>query len=141
MITYRKLNRYKYQLVEGFEFQTSLIGKEMFSLHKWVILKKDGLLTFMKGYCWDGPSGPTFDTKNFMRGSLVHDGLYQLLSEHNMPKKEREAFRKDADMILWSLCKEDGMSSIRAWWVYWGVRIFGRPLAFWKRQSDITVAP
>jgi hypothetical protein len=37
-----------------------------------------------KGYAWNGPSGPTLDTRNFMRGSLVHDALYQLMREGRM---------------------------------------------------------
>jgi len=36
-------------------------------------------LLIERGYAWDGPSGPTFDTKDFMIPSLVHDALYQLL--------------------------------------------------------------
>jgi len=68
-----------------------------------------------KGYAPDGPSGPTLDTANFMRGSLVHDTLYQLMREgllnHNLP-------REAADRILQSLYREDGMLALRAWWVY-----------------------
>ncbi|MGH7536144.1 MAG: DUF1353 domain-containing protein, partial [Gemmatimonadales bacterium] len=41
-------------------------------------LQGRGYLTVKEGYAWDGPSGPTVDTKDFMRGSLVHDALYQL---------------------------------------------------------------
>lgn len=44
-----------------------------------VILTKDGWMTLMKGYAWDGPSGPTIDTKSTLRASLIHDGLYQLM--------------------------------------------------------------
>ena len=36
-------------------------------------LYPSGLLTIRKGFAWDGASGPTFDTKNSMRASLVHD--------------------------------------------------------------------
>jgi len=37
-----------------------------------------GSLCIREGYSWDGPSGPAIDTVDFMRGSLVHDALYQL---------------------------------------------------------------
>ena len=30
-----------------------------------------------------------------------------------------------ADKLLQTICKQDGMSGVRAWWVYWGVRMFG----------------
>ena len=51
----------------------------------------------------------------------MHDALYQLMGDGLLPLSEREA----ADATLRRICLEDGMSSIRAWWVYWGVRIGG----------------
>lgn len=81
-------------------------------------LDVSGLLTMKKGYAWDGPSGPTIDTKTFMRGSLVHDALYQLLRNGHLPPGCRE----DADQELHRICREDGMSSIRAWVVLQAVR-------------------
>jgi len=48
-------------------------------LHPYLKLDGDGQFEFSKGYAWDGPSGSTVDTLNFMRGSLVHDALYQLI--------------------------------------------------------------
>ena len=74
------------------------------------------------GYAWDGPSGPTIDTKNFMRGSLVHDGLYQLMREGLLAHEE---YRKSADDLLRDICVEDGMSKFRAWYVHRAVRISG----------------
>ena len=78
-----------------------------------------------KGYCWDGPSGPTIDTDNFMRGSLFHDSWYQIMREYAYFRK----YRNDADKLLTLHCVEDGMSSLRATWVYWGVKTFGRRAA------------
>ena len=37
-----------------------------------------------KDYAWDGPSGPTIDTSNSMRASLVHDVLYQAMREEGL---------------------------------------------------------
>jgi hypothetical protein len=79
----------------------------------------NGVLTCFSGYEWDGASGPAIDTANFMRGSLFHDALYQLMHEGVIPWKNR----KRADKILREICLADGMSKIRAWWVYVGVRI------------------
>jgi len=78
-------------------------------------------LTIHEGYAWDGASGPTIDTKSFMRGSLVHDALYQLISTKKLGKEHR----RDADKVLYRICREDGMSWFRAKYVYYAVRKFG----------------
>lgn len=83
-------------------------------------------LTLARGYAWDGPSGPTIDTLNFMRGSLIHDALYQLMRDSAL---DHNIHREAADRILQKICKEDGMWSLRAWWVYQGVRLFAAPAA------------
>lgn len=75
------------------------------------------------GYAWDGPSGPTIDTKTFIRASLVHDALYQLMREE---KLDRIKYREDADQLLKRICLEDGMNSFRAAYVYKFVRWFGK---------------
>lgn len=111
---------YKYQLAAGhatkvFVFPTVHIATE------YIVLSKEGVLVINEGYAWDGPSGPTVDTKNFMRGSLVHDALYQLMREGLLP----EYWREQADKELQRICIEDGMWRIRAWWVYRAVRDFG----------------
>ena len=69
---YRK--GYKYQLYEDYEIITTIIPYGSVS-NDYVAIDCTGLLTVFKGYAWDGPSGPTFDTKTFMRGSLVHDAI------------------------------------------------------------------
>lgn len=100
----------------------------------------DGALTFIvkKGYAWDGPSGPTIDTKNFMRGSLLHDGLYQLIREGYLNKK---TYRIVADKILYEACRQSGMSWIRANVVYYSVRVFGNPSALSTGARPLLIAP
>ena len=121
-ITYRNLSGYKYSLLNTYTHVTGLrIEKPLSTKMGWVKLNRDGVLTLKKGYAWDGPSGPTIDTKDFMRGSLVHDGLYQLMREKLLPKRDR----KKADEILWMICLEDGMPKARANYVYHAVRTFG----------------
>ena len=66
MIKYRE--GYKYQLVEDYTVKTSITPKQDVAKDEWIQLKMDGTLTIKDGYAWDGPSGPTIDTKNFMRG-------------------------------------------------------------------------
>jgi hypothetical protein len=91
----------------------------------WLELDPDGTLRIRPGYAWDGPSGPTIDTPSFMRGSLGHDALYQLMREGHLS----HACRAPADQVLRRICKEDGMWGPRRWWVYHGVRIFADPAA------------
>ena len=52
-----------------------------------------------------------------------------------------EVHREAADRLLQQICKEDGMSSIRAWWVYKGVRIGGGPAADPALNKPLTRAP
>ena len=132
MIYYKKRRRYKYNLHENYEYQADINVEEPCDLG-YVKITEDGLLTVSVGYAWDGPSGPTFDSKNFMRGSLVHDALYQLIRE----KKINEDQRRRSDEILRKICLENGMSKIRAWWVFWGVYLFGSGAA----KPDLLSAP
>lgn len=90
----------------------------------------DGVLYIRNGYAWDGPSGPTIDTPDFMRGSLVHDALYQLLREDHLPRE----FRDQADDVLVQICEEDGMPGFRRAYVRMGVKIGGGPAAFTPTQ-------
>lgn len=117
MIKYKK--GYKYQLCE-------IYSEKLLLKPKWEIktdyidFTEKGILTVKKGYAWDGPSGPTVDTKSFMRGSLVHDALYQLMRIKFLPL----SWRIEADRLLLKMCMEDGMNRMRALSVYIGVRVF-----------------
>ena len=135
-ITYKKRIRYKYTLVKDYRFKTKLSEpKDIKKDSDFIELTTDGWLTIKKGYAWDGPSGPTIDTKNFMRGSLVHDALYQLMREKIIPIDRREY----ADKLLKDLCLEDGMSKLRAWYVHWAVDKYGEKNA--HPESLRLVAP
>ena len=80
-----------------------------------------GVLTIKRNYAWDGASGPVFDTRRIMRGSLVHDALYQLMREEHLPQKVRD----NADWLLREICIEDGMPKFNADLVYLAVDLFG----------------
>ena len=111
---------FKYALAEPYNDRIPI--KPAKDINTWRIkLTRDGDLTITAGYSWDGPSGPTVDTNNFMRGSLVHDALYELIRADLLDAKEKDA----ADRLLQQMCIDDGMSSVRAWWVYQGVARFG----------------
>ncbi|HUU41722.1 MAG TPA: DUF1353 domain-containing protein [Desulfatiglandales bacterium] len=132
MIYYKKRRHYKYTLLANYQQQTELAPAQSIST-PFISLDMDGLLIIKKGYAWDGPSGPTIDTANFMRGSLVHDALYQLMREKHLEQEHREY----ADRLLREICIEAGMSNARAWWVYQGVRIGGASSA----RPDLLQAP
>jgi hypothetical protein len=68
-----------------------------------------------------------------MRGSLVHDALYQTMREQLILQEHREY----ADQLLRKICIEDGMSALRAWVVFQGVRIAGASSA----APDVLHAP
>jgi hypothetical protein len=127
---------YKYQLAEDYTCAIEIRPPDPVS-NRYLRLDADGTLTIRADYAWDGPSGPTFDTPSFMRGSLVHDALYQLIREGLIAP----GYRQVADQILKRICREDGMSTIRAWWVYEAVRLFGGPSADPAAQHPVLRAP
>ena len=128
---------YKYQLTEECEVEVSVTPEQDIRT-SYIDLTTNGLLTIKNGYAWDGPSGPTIDTPNFMRGSLVHDALYQLMRNKSINKKE---WREKADRDLRRICLEDGMSRIRAWWVYKAVHYFGDKAASEESKRAVKEAP
>lgn len=113
---------YKYQLSLPYRLQTAIYPTQDIDTN-FIDLNKSGELHIRQDYAWDGPSGPTFDTLNFMRGSLVHDAIYQLIGAGHL--QPIEWYRARADKLLRDICREDGMSAIRAWWVYEAVRLAG----------------
>jgi hypothetical protein len=116
---YRELHRYKYQLTDDYEIKID-IKLEKDIVFEYLSLSSEGLLWIKKHYAWDGPSGPTIDTRDFMRGSLVHDALYQMM---RLRALDNVKYRKRADELLRDICREDGMWAFRAWYVYLAVRI------------------
>lgn len=143
-IRYRSLHRYKYQLMEEYRYATGFaVEQTVRTSGDYVVLESDGTLTIKKGYAWDGPSGPTVDTKNFMRGSLVHDALYQLLREDLVGNGDgvRDAFRLEADKLLRRMVRKDGMSWPRWAVVYRALRLFGGKAARKKPTPEPELAP
>ena len=127
---------YKYQLKENYLLNTTL--KPVSNINtSFIELATTGQLKIKVGYAWDGPTDPAIDTKNFMRGSLVHDALYQLMREGHLPHEHKEF----SDRLLVQICKEDGMSSFRAWYVYQAVHFFGRAKTDPAEDHQILTAP
>lgn len=143
---------YKYQLCEQFVIKIGVYPRESIEA-EFAHLDTDGTLTIAPWYAWDGPSGPPkwlselpiigwfyrrFMLPQFMRGSLVHDVLYQLM-RHNLLLSEE--WRETADRVLQRICLEDGMWHIRAWWVYRGVRRGGSRGASASGRKPVLEAP
>jgi hypothetical protein len=126
---------YKYQLEKDFATEVEIFGESISS--PYIELGPTGSLLIKKGYAWDGPSGPAIDTKNFMRGALVHDALYQLMREYGLDRN----YGPSADMIMRKFSRKDGMKTIRAWVDWFGVRLFGKKSARPEGSYKITTAP
>lgn len=136
---------YKYVLAEDITIQspyrTANFSVKRISLINacggYVDVMGDGTMTVRKGYAWDGPSGPAFDTKSFMRGSLFHDVSYQLIREGCLNIEQRDV----ADDWLLLICKEDGMLSLSRWIVHWCLRKFGEGATDSNHDSQVLEAP
>ncbi len=111
---------YKYKLIRPFHCIVQILGYNR--CNAFIQLQSSGDLFISAGYAWDGPSGPTVDTPSFMRGSLVHDALYQLMREGLISS----TYREYADDLLREIVLQDGMLPLRAKWVHWAVRKFGK---------------
>ncbi len=131
-IRYQKRRKYKYTLAEDYVHRVAIQVRRP-GTYGFLCVYSSGLLRISVGYAWDGASGPAFDTKSFMRGSLVHDALSALLRVGALAQDQR----KRADEILREICLEDGMSRVRAWWIYRGVRVGGAKSA----RPGILTAP
>jgi hypothetical protein len=127
---------WKYQLSGDYTVETGIIPSLNIT-SEYIDLDGNGTMTIRHGYAWDGPSGPAVDTKNFMRGSLVHDAFYQLIREKHLTKD----YKDKADRLLQKMCEEDGMWKIRAWWVYQGVANFADDAVTKKGIHKVYHAP
>jgi hypothetical protein len=131
---YRTLKSYKYQLMEEFQYQTDFQLDDDIDT-SFIQLTRDGLLIIKDQYAWDGASGPTFDTQNSMRASLVHDALYQLMRKKQLP----QTYVLLADQLFREILIEDGMSAIRAAIWYSGLRLAAGKYANPKSDTIETI--
>ena len=126
---------YKYQLREDYSIQTSITGYSVDT--EYVSLDVNGVLTLKHGYASDGPSGPTFDTRNSIRGGFVHDALYWLMRNSHISMKHKpyidELFRK--------ILVADGMWKVRAYIWYLGVHKKGIEHLYPSCERPILRAP
>jgi hypothetical protein len=135
-IRYYKVGWRMYQLAETYYQNIQIFPKVPFS-DQFISLSKEGVFIIKKGYVWDGSSGPTLQTKSTMRGSLLHDALYECM------RKERlaQVHRYQADVIIRDTCIEDGMFKWRAKGWFDALRLCAEPFAEPKNRRKLLTAP
>lgn len=112
--------------------------------------EKYSRLTLIRGFAWDGPSGPIkiiarllpppfkkMYLKTFMKGSAFHDALYKLIRCGYLKKSDRAP----SDIALRQICLQSGMSERRADNAYNFVRLGGGPAADPDNKRKIYEAP
>jgi len=100
---------------------------------------RNNILSAMPGFMYDGGSGPTVDTYDTYRGTLIHDILYRLMRNDKIPYKK---YRKAADIAMRIQLTKDAkirykhscilvtiISRLRPYVWYWAVRWFGESSA------------
>jgi len=117
-IKLRRINKYKYELLEDYYIQTDLRPRQnRIGANNFVELHINGVLLIKRGYCFDGTSGPTWDTETTMRAGLVHDVMDQLMREGKIWFGNVDY----ADKLFRQILLEDGTNKFRAWYYFKGV--------------------
>jgi len=105
---------------------------------------RKNVLEIKKGYSWDGASGPTWDTKDTITPSLVHDVLYQSIRIGHLPKSKRF----DADLEFYQLMRSrthTWAGHVRALYFFLGVRLFGwlsvKPKKLGEEMDHVYIVP
>jgi hypothetical protein len=128
---------YKYHLKADYRVQLRFIRPTHDIESEFITLTYDGWLWIRHGYAWDGPSGPTWDTKDGMRGSLVHDALYQLMRDGWLSISDRQK----ADREFFIILLEDKMNPARATAWFSAVRICAAGQAKASGEKPLMFAP
>jgi len=100
---------------------------------KFVNLSATGKLVIKAGFAWDGPSGPTRDTKSNMRAALVHDAIYYLIRQEMIPHSSWRYADQEFELI----CKEDNMNSFRLWYYMIGLNAANGRAALPKNKRKV----
>lgn len=128
----QSLAPYKYRTRENYRLPTTIKGHSVEGAY--YRLEENGILSISGCYAWNGTSGPVPDTDRNLGASLVHDVLYQMLREGQLPL----SLRHEIDRLFGEHCRALGTPRIIAAVYVWGLRVFGEPFA--TRPQD-EVAP
>ena len=118
----RFIKGFKYQVPEDFIIVVEDFKPSYNIIDEFCEFYTDGTLLIKKGFAWDGASGPTFDTKDSYIPSIVHDVFYRFIRKGYLPL----SFKPEADRIFHKLLLEGGMSRMKAYRWYLGVKWFGK---------------
>jgi hypothetical protein len=126
---------FNFQLENDYTVRINISTQECQSA--FITLDTSGVLTIKKGYAWNGLTGPTIQTINGLRASLIHDALYQLMEESSLDR----VYRINADIEFRNACLEDGMWKIRAWTYFYCLRWFAESAATKAAIYPVKTAP
>lgn len=112
---------YKYQFTRDYSCYTGIMLPHDI-VRDFYTLTADGWCHIKKGYAWDGPSGPTLDTKDSLRASAIHDCYCQAAKDRLI---DYDTFSPQYHQVFKDICLEDEMCSPRAW-VWHHAVIIGR---------------
>ena len=126
---------YRYKTDEEYSCVLPFISYDAKQISIWVSFVDDRLV-IANGYAWDGAStGLPWTPKKWIRPSLVHDAIYQLIREGQLPMERRV----DADAVFHQLLLENRVNYIVALFAYAAVRLFGN--YFLRKGRKTKVAP
>jgi hypothetical protein len=128
---------YKIQVAESYSFELPEEFSRDVEYNDPYLRVSKGICEIASGYASDGPSGPTLDTKDFIRGAVEHDAMYQLFREGVFPPTLRDV----ADRHLVEKCKQDGMPWFRRQYVYLGLKLGGAKAAMPDSIKPLKRAP
>jgi hypothetical protein len=95
-------------------------------------MNNEGGLTLYPGLCWDGASGPTFNSLDSMSPSAVHDAHYRAGRQHKLGPDMRD----EVDALFYRMLLQGGMYRWRARLWYRGVRL-GAGFAYSGKPDDL----
>ena len=127
---------YKYQLAADYGMTVPIYPAQDVDT-EYISLTMAGKMVIKRGYCWDGASGPTVDTKSSMRGALVHDALTQLVRLELISRDWLPTIHR----MLFELCIDDGMWTWRAGAWKLAVNVFGDAAAHPDNERRVLTAP
>lgn len=122
---YRKLKNYKYKLMENYTLKLN-INLEKDLIFNFIEFLTTGQLLIKQNYAWDGATGLPLTPTEMLRGSLVHDVLYQLM---RLGALDYKIHRILADKIFKQFCIEDGTPKITTECMYRALRLLGEQFA------------
>lgn len=126
---------YAYQLAQDYALPVGIYPDSPVET-TFLRLDPNGNLEISAGYAWDGATGMA-DSPDLIRGSLVHDALYQLMRLGHLSP----IYRESADRLLQKICREDGMKAPLAQLVYFSVTLLANFAVDPKSERPILQAP